>query len=629
MGKPFANELKQIPRSLKWAGEIDISIVAKFIIQALGHPLIAIGAGGSFTIAEFTRLLHEERGGIGLAFTPLSFIQSKTDIRSGCVIIFTASGNNRDVIATYEAAVKREPQSILIVCGKKQSKVEAKAQYHERTTVFAHTLPAGRDGYLATNSLMAFSVLVLRAFGYPAPSMEQVLNHGDNTWQQWTINTLPAVPSYYLALFGDWGRPAATDFESKFSEAGLGGVMLADYRHFAHGRHNWIDKRGDQSTIVAFLTPETDDLAKRTLALLPASTRIIKLETQISGPIATLVLLLEIFRFTLQVGQNMGIDPGRPRVPSYGSKIYHLGPNPRLKRAASNILSSAIDRKLAVRGTIRNQTDEIAVSKAGKSYIAKLAAVRFGALVADFDGTVVPPGIGLGRQLSDSVVIFFEKLLCTGAQLYFATGRGDSIHSIVADSINRKYHSQIYISYYNGSVTASLTETPPKAQGGPHHHEFEMLLRQFRREPLLADITSIENKSFQLTVRSSAQTNSSTISTIIRELVMQKTNGKFKVVQSTHSLDIIPFTSTKLICVKLAKTRISDDLEVIAIGDCGAFFGNDYELLTHPFSLSVDSVSADLQSCWNLLPPGCRNMAGLLHYSKSIAYKTKSFSINI
>ena len=112
MGKPFSNELKQLPASLIWAAELDVAPLIDFFAQARGYPLIAIGAGGSFSTAELARLLHEARGGIAITHTPLSFLQSKADIRNAYVVIFTASGNNRDVLATYEGAAQREVKGL-------------------------------------------------------------------------------------------------------------------------------------------------------------------------------------------------------------------------------------------------------------------------------------------------------------------------------------------------------------------------------------------------------------------------------------------------------------------------------------------------------------------------------------
>lgn len=625
MGKPFSTELKQLPASLLWAAKLDIVPLTKFVAQAHGSLLVAVGAGGSFTTVELARLLHEERGGTAVAHTPLSFIQSKTDLRNAYVVIFTASGNNRDVLATYEAATKRETQGILIICGRKGSKIEKKAAGCERTILFAEPLPAGKDGYLATNSLAAFCALTVRAFGYPAPTAAQVIDTSDSAPRRWQAMKLPQGDSYYLALFGGWGRPAATDFESKFSEAGLGGVMLADYRHFAHGRHNWLDKRGEHSTVVAFLTPDTLSLAKKTLALLPASTRVIKIETSDDGPLGALALLIDVFRLVAVVGRRVGIDPGRPGVPGYGRKIYHLGPSPGKRPTPVSATGSAIERKADARGTRGNQHDEAILSQAQRDYIAKLRSAKFGCLVADFDGTVVAPRADRSDRLSPPVIAFFEKLLRNHIPVYFATGRGDSIHEIIAKSLDKKLHSRVFISYYNGGVTVPLAEPAPKAEGGPHHLEFDELLQQLNRDPLIAQFADIDNKSFQLTLRAAFPA----AVTAIRELVARQGAGHFRVVQSSHSLDVIPSESTKLTCVRLAQSQLPEGTELLTIGDRGALLGNDYELLTHPYSLSVDVVSGALDSCWNLLPPGRRNVAGLLHYSKWTKTQNRSFTLSI
>jgi hypothetical protein len=169
---------------------------------------------------------------------------------------------------------EREARSILVICGAKGSKIEAKAAHIERAILFNHPIPSGKDGYLATNSLIAFSAIVLRAFGHEIPSREtvnRIITTSDESWSALVGNL---VSNYYLALYGDWARPAAVDLESKFGEAGLAGVTPADYRNFAHGRHNWIAKKGSDTTIIAFVTPASEMLAKKTLQLLPESTRI-------------------------------------------------------------------------------------------------------------------------------------------------------------------------------------------------------------------------------------------------------------------------------------------------------------------------------------------------------------------
>jgi hydroxymethylpyrimidine pyrophosphatase-like HAD family hydrolase len=608
MGKPYRTELLKIASSLTWAASVDITPMAQFLERARGHLLVTVGAGGSFTAAEFLRLLHDSRGGAAIAHTPLSFIQSSIDLRHAFVIIYTAGGNNRDVLETYEVAAARESLGILVICGSRGSKIEVKAADTERATVFALKLPTGRDGYLATNSLAVFCSLTLRAFGQAIPSN---LNHASNPEP-------PTKPrQHYIVLYAGWARPAAVDLESKFSEAGLGGVMLADYRHFAHGRHNWIDKLAEQTAVVAFVSPDCKVLSKKTLSLLPSTVPIIELKTETDGPVGGLELLLSAFQFTDYIGQLVGIDPGRPGVPSYGSLIYHLGPSKEILMQ-SLPTDSGTWRKQAARGTLGEPQDFTIVKSAKNDYISRLAQARFGALVVDFDGTVMAPGVGLDALLSSPVGLFFERLLRNGVALYFATGRGDSIHTILANSIAPCFHSKVHVSYYNGGLTRSLAEAPPTAQGGIHHDEFENLRDHLLADPLLGELTNPQNKSFQLTLKASSEVGFATASTILRELLVPLNGRGFRLVKSSHSLDVIPPESTKLNTVRMAQDSIETGLQVLTLGDKGAMGGNDHELLTHPFSLSVDTVSSSLASCWNLLPTGCRNVKGFLRYASWI-----------
>jgi hypothetical protein len=68
---------------------------------------------------------------------------------------------------------------------------------------------------------------------------------------------------------------------------------------------------------------------------------------------------------------------------------------------------------------------------------------------------------------------------------------------------------------------------------------------------------------------------------------------------------------------------------VLTVGDRGAPPGNDFDLLTHPFSLSVDAVSTALDSCWNLLPLGVRNTPGLIQYGSYIRCGKEGFTISL
>ena len=52
----------------------------------------------------------------------------------------------------------------------------------------------------------------------------------------------------------------------------------------------------------------------------------------------------------------------------------------------------------------------------------------------------------------------------------------------------------------------------------------------------------------------------------------------------------------------------------LCIGDYGSVEGNDYELLTSMYSLSVDKVSKNTESCWNIAPSGIYGLDATLYY---------------
>lgn len=399
---------------------------------------------------------------------------------------------------------------------------------------------------------------------------------------------LPVASQYYLAMFGSWARPAALDMESKFSEGGLGSVMAVDYRNFAHGRHNWIHKLGVRTTVVAFITPDTELLAERTLKLLPAATKVIRFATDLSGPNAGLDLLSAVFAFTNVVGKLVGIDPGRPGVPPYGSRIYRLGPVAKGKSVGEDTKQAAMDRKLSARGTCQQEADRKNVDAALKTYIARLRKARFGAVVLDFDGTVVPPASAANAPLDTEVVSTLRALVSNDIALYFATGRGDSIHQTIANIFPSKYHSKVFISYYNGGVTLPVSHAPPRPEDAETFSTLANLLSIVQSDPLVGSITRITNKGFQLTLKATAPAHFRPALASIREAIARDPSSHLRIVQSSHSLDVIPRESSKLNCVRLAQSQLGDRLSVLTIGDKGSVSGNDFELLTHPLSLSVD-----------------------------------------
>ena len=90
--------------------------------------------------------------------------------------------------------------------------------------------------------------------------------------------------------------------------------------------------------------------------------------------------------------------------------------------------------------------------------------------------------------------------------------------------------------------------------------------------------------------------------------------------RSSHSVDILASGVSKLLVVKhvLDIYNPADDVAILTIGDRGRWPGNDFELLREPYSLSVDELSVDPETCWNLAPVGQRGVQVTIGYCRAL-----------
>jgi hypothetical protein len=66
----------------------------------------------------------------------------------------------------------------------------------------------------------------------------------------------------------------------------------------------------------------------------------------------------------------------------------------------------------------------------------------------------------------------------------------------------------------------------------------------------------------------------------------------------------------------------------LIIGDLGRWPGNDAGLLGNPFALSVDEVSGDPYTCWNLARPGHRGVQAALDYLRALTPEADALALN-
>jgi fructoselysine-6-P-deglycase FrlB-like protein len=161
----YESELAQLPETYEWAVQTPIDHLVSSLHAIPSLPLVAVGSGGSFTTAEFAATLHRERTGIlASAQTPLEAAAAALAFRSMAVLLATAGGKNPDVLGAFQHLVTREPRRFLVLCLSSRSPLARVAAKFRFVDFIEIDLPSGKDGFLATNSLLASVVLLTRAY---------------------------------------------------------------------------------------------------------------------------------------------------------------------------------------------------------------------------------------------------------------------------------------------------------------------------------------------------------------------------------------------------------------------------------------------------------------------------------
>lgn len=291
MGKPYEQEIGRLPETYVDAVSKSLALLEASISALAGVPLFATGSGGSLSAAQVACTLHAQLArGPAQAVTPLKLVSCLPAVRGAAVLFLTGGGSNPDVIAAFKRAAESEPAHLLVLCARVGSPLRRVAENFKYVTFVEFDLVSGRDGFLATNSLLATAVLLTRAYekgfgrssSLPA-SLVSLLTAGRLTFPTYRSRLGVALEplwgrQHLTVLYGPGTEAAAVDLESRFSEAALGPVQLADFRNFGHGRHHWLAKHSDTTSILSIHTPDDALLSERTLKLVPASIPRVALE---------------------------------------------------------------------------------------------------------------------------------------------------------------------------------------------------------------------------------------------------------------------------------------------------------------------------------------------------------------
>lgn len=616
MTKYYQRELAGLSDAYSAALRFDISDITSIVETSVQLPLVAVGSGGSFSTASFAADLHQRRTGqVSHAATPFESISGDLK-QNSATICFSASGRNRDIGVAFKLAAQQEAGPVSALVLSDDTPLHSLQRRYAYTDVVGGKDSNFRDGFLAVATMLASSILLTRAYNVVLGSREVFPDDFDafmeSSLSGSRLKDITAQCEVVLArdvtslLFSPITRSAAVDLESRFVEAALGSLHIADFRNFGHGRHHWMAKRARETGVLAFVSDSDRKLADRTLDLLPGEVPIARVDLDGPTDFQSIAALVAGLYVSEAAGRLSGIDPGKPGVPKFGRKLYGLGPGARGLKTSDANRRAAIKRKAP--DALRDEAQFEVWATAHRRTIERLGQAKFGGIVFDYDGTICDhrkrfdplPSI-VGKALTD--------LLDRGVKLGIATGRGASAGEALRQCLPKRFWGEVIVGYYNGAKITALSNDEDELLGPFGAPE---LIESLSVHPVLSRADLRSNEA-QISIRLPAYISvASAISAVDAVLAAQGMNAKISA--SSHSIDVQFTTALKSDVVEAVSIDLPPEAQVMRIGDKGVWPGNDAELLASPFGLSVDEASRHLDYCWALAPAGVKGVQATLYY---------------
>ncbi|MFT4435041.1 hypothetical protein ACMX25_16825 [Caballeronia sp. 15715] len=619
MGKRFSEEIAYLPSAIHWALEQNVDLLGRVLAAHSGRSLLAVGSGGSSTSAAFLARLHElEFGRVSRQATPVDLLAHETRPDDCAIALVSAEGKNKDVIAAAHQMLAMEAPGFALTLAPESPL--ARKLLACGATAAAFPAPWGKDGYLATNSLIATMILMAR--GYDIDGLDRYLAQIDEQWlrsrrsyiAEQGLGDAVASGRHMCVLYGRDGISGAIDIESKIAESAIGVIQTVDFRQFAHGRHLQLASGDLAPCFVSFQSPRDLNLAQATIGSFPSDVPVVRLDLPDGHALAEIVSVIDAILITDILSRSRGIDPGQPDVPEFGRALHatdvgealrgHGGWPPALVRKVRNV-----EAPFAAYDKFR---------LSGLAFANRLERARFRALVCDFDGTFCNTDLRF-EGLDAGLVSQIERIAGAGIQIGFATGRGDSLHTDLRAKLSVLSWSKITIGLYSGSVISGLAEAPPVQ--GKSDPRFVELTEWLDDSTLLGALKSSPKIcEGQLSLRIRDQSSKYRIGAYVRQWLEAKGYVGWRIFYSGHSIDVLTESAGKDKVVSAISSTIgcSCEDEILRIGDSGDIEGNDHEFLNEGLGLSVSGVSIARDACWNFLPLGLTGAQGTRFYLEAL-----------
>lgn len=622
---PYEVELEQLQASLDKALASAIEPLKQAISGASQASIIAVGSGGSFTVASLLCSLHEAyTGRVSRPITPLELICNPTLASTSPIFIFSAEGKNPDILEALQRARQYSSRAVHVITNRQDSPLMDLVRSMNDVTPHVFDL-AQKDGYLATNSLALSASLIARAFGEldedGAPDFFRIadIRFDQLSLFEWLNSAAEfaneaVTRSSVIIVFSPRLRPIAEDLESRFAESALLFIQLADFRSFAHGRHLWLTERSKDTALLVITEPSVGGLWQDMRAQVPDEVATFEMPLNGSTPADLIAGLLGGMHLVSKVANAAGKNIAKPTISDLGRKLYYaklgeLVPPPEEEEIRGEHSKYEV---LGARWPSRRSSGKI--RRARLEAETSLESQKFRAVVFDYDGTLCSSN-AVDTPPTEEICAHIRRLAEAGVMIGIASGRGGSIAERFEVIFEKAIWPKIRLGLYNGGWIGELGHRPPTQSGlNDFLIHAKRVVTGLKSSGVPIHVIR-ENPPYQLSVRFQNGVSTQDMWFVVADAMKQSGLETGTILRSKHSVDILASGVSKshVVANIVQRDRI-DPYEIITMGDLGAWPGNDASLLQHRFSLSVDLPSRRLDRGWKLAPRFKRDVDATLWY---------------
>lgn len=599
----FAETLGRLTETIAVVGERGAADIGHAMARGRGRMAIAIGFGGSVVAAELFARCRATLGlGATFVMTPLQFVLPAEDWADE-VWLFSAGSDDPDVAAAFRCAVSSRFEAIRLVTAMPDGETAIAAAAHPRSELFVLPVADPEDDFLATNAMTAMVAgLLIASDGITeCPQGPALLEAFQSRARSALDDGIDGVAGGFrpgdtvIVIHDPQVSTVGVLLETWLWETGIAPVQRTDLGNFARGCRLGAGRHPDRTFALALTTSESEALWQPIDAAIPGQVRRGCLGLGHGGRLANAVGVFRGLAVIARLGERVDIDPGRPRRGALTGAIR--GDSALLDLADG--LTPAVRHKAAAR-QLHDPLDESGVSLRGlgRDRLRDLGQACFAGLVLDYDGTVVPnePAEARFGPPSKEVMDELVRLVDGGVRIGFATGRGGSAGDRLREALPDRIHRHILVGYYNGAHVRTLDVDIRRDRPEPDA-AVAAVAEWIGRSGLLRSDDFLVGQ-VQVTINLSEVRDAAAFAARLSSCP-EIASGKARMLRSHHSFDIVPGRATKLVVVRALAGECGTGL-VLAVGDSGSPLGNDREMLSRPYSVSVGSVCGSPLGSWTL-----------------------------